>query len=203
MAVAGSQVPPWGWRERSFSGILAAATELFYAHGVTAVGMDAIRAASGVPLKRLYRCFVSKEQLVAAYLGRRDEQWMAALAGYVERSRDPRQRVLAVFAFLADWFATAGFRGCAFINAFGELGSESGLVAEAALRHKRRLSDYLAGLAADAGATAPGVLAAQPLILIDGATVSAATGTSPRAAADAATAAVTLLAVACPGQPGY
>ncbi|GAA3352443.1 hypothetical protein GCM10020366_02110 [Saccharopolyspora gregorii] len=34
--------------------LLDAAEELFYARGVQAVGMDEIRAASGVSLKRLY-----------------------------------------------------------------------------------------------------------------------------------------------------
>ena len=107
--------------------LLAAAADLFYSRGIAAVGMDDIRTASGVPLKRLYQCVPSKDRLVEAYLSRRDERWLAALALHVSRSRDPRQRVLAVFTFLAEWFATPDFRGCAFINAFGELGGRAGV----------------------------------------------------------------------------
>jgi AcrR family transcriptional regulator len=173
--------------------VLAAAGQLFYARGVTAVGMDDIRDSSGVPLKRLYQCFPSKDLLVEAYLGRRDEQWMAALARCVGRYRDPRTRLLAPFTFLGEWFASAGFRGCAFINAFGELGGSSERVTGLVRQHKQGLRRYLTGLAAEAGARRPSALAAQLLVLMEGAIVVAATGTSARAAADARSAARALL----------
>ena len=176
--------------------LLAAAGRLFYARGISSVGVDEIRDASGLSLKRIYQYFPSKDRLAEAYLARRDEHWMAALARRVERSRDPRQRVLAVFAFLGEWFATPDFRGCAFINAFGELGSGSAGAAQITRQHKQRLHRYLAGLAADAGAAEPQALAAQLLILMDGAIVSAATGANVRAAADAMQAASLLLASA-------
>ncbi len=181
--------------------VLAAAGHLFYARGIQAVGMDDIRAESGVSLKRLYQCFPSKDQLVGAYLARRDEQWLAALSARVGRARQPRQRVLAVFAFLEEWFAEPGFRGCAFINAAGELGSVSGTVAEITRLHKRKLRRYLAALAADAGAADPSALAAGLLLLMDGAIVAAATGAFPRPAAHARAAARGLLAGAAGGGP--
>jgi AcrR family transcriptional regulator len=180
--------------------LLAAASQLFYTRGITAVGMDDIREASGLPLKRIYQQFPSKDQLAEAYLARRDERWLAGLARRVDRCRDPRQRLLAVFAFLGEWFATPDFRGCAFINVFGELGSRSAAAAQIARQHKERLREYLTGLASDAGAARPAALAAQLLMLVDGATVSAATGTNLRAAADARAAADTLLAAAA--RPG-
>ena len=179
--------------------LLAAAARLFYTRGISSVGMDEIRDAAGLPLKRIYQYFPSKDRLAEAYLARRDEHWMAALTHRVDRSRDPRRRVLAVFAFLGEWFETPDFRGCAFINAFGELGSGSTAAAPLARRHKQRLRRYLAGLAADAGAARPQALAAQLLMLMDGAIVSAATGTNVRAAADARQAASILLAAAVPG----
>lgn len=181
--------------------VLSAAAQLFYTRGIQAVGMDEIRAESTVPLKRLYRCFDSKDRLVEAYLERRDEQWLGALTARVARVRQPRQRVLAVFSFLEEWFAEPGFRGCAFINAAGELGGVSTVVAEITRRHKRRLRRYLAGLAADAGAADPPGLAAQLLLLMDGAIVAAATGASARPAASARSAASRLLAAAAgPGR---
>jgi AcrR family transcriptional regulator len=173
--------------------VLAAAGPLFYSRGFTAVGMDDIRDASGVSLKSLYLCFSSKERLVEAVLIRRDDQWMAALAQQVDSYSDPRLRLLAVFGFLADWFASPGFRGCAFINAFGELGSRSPAIAEITRLHKQRLRRYLAQLATDAGAPDPAELAGQLLVLMDGAIVVAATGTSTSAAAYARQAAQALL----------
>jgi hypothetical protein len=62
-------------------------------------------------LKRLYQCFPSKDRLVEAYLDRRDEQWMAALARCVGRHRNPRTRLLAPFTFLGEWFDSADLRG--------------------------------------------------------------------------------------------
>src|SRR5256885_10144411 len=48
--------------------ILAAARELFYRHGIRAVGVEAIAAAAGTNKMTLYRHFSSKDELVAEYL---------------------------------------------------------------------------------------------------------------------------------------
>ena len=130
--------------------------------------MDEIRDASGLSLKRIYQYFPSKDRLAEAYLARRDEHWMAALARRVERSRDPRQRVLAVFAFLGEWFATPDFRGCAFINAFGELGSGSAAPPRSPGSTSNDSTATWPAWPADAGAAEPQALAARLLILMDG-----------------------------------
>src|ERR1700726_3042777 len=54
-------IPP---RER----ILATAVELFYRHGIRAVGVDSIAEAAGTNKMTLYRHFTSKDELVAEYL---------------------------------------------------------------------------------------------------------------------------------------
>jgi AcrR family transcriptional regulator len=59
--------------------ILAAASRLFYAHGLRGVGVDAVIAESGVAKATLYRHFPSKDDLAIAYLDTVDEQWRAAL----------------------------------------------------------------------------------------------------------------------------
>src|SRR5262252_7644720 len=105
--------------------LLDAAEDLFYARGIQSVGMDAIRDASGVSLKRLYQLFPAKEQLVEAYLERRDVRWRGRLDEFVRRHENPEERVLAVFDWLERWFAEDGFRGCAWINSYGELGATS------------------------------------------------------------------------------
>src|SRR2546423_643210 len=123
--------------------LLEAAEELFYAHGVQAVGMDAVRARSGVSLKRLYQTFPAKNDLVEAYLLRRDERWRGSLREFVHaRGDDP----LAVFAWLKNWFAEPGFRGCAFINSFGEFGEPAPGIAAAIRKHKDHVRAYLRDL---------------------------------------------------------
>ncbi|HEY2205010.1 MAG TPA: TetR/AcrR family transcriptional regulator [Pseudonocardia sp.] len=170
--------------------LLDAAEQLFYGRGIQSVGMDDIRTASGVSLKRVYQLYPAKDELVAAYLDRRDEQWHARLAGHVSAAgTDPVTRVLAVFDWLGSWFGEPGFRGCAWINCYGELGTVSPLVARHAAAHKTRFRGYLAGLVTEAGL--PAGLADQLSLLAEGAMVTAGIfrGTAPardaRAAAQA------------------
>ncbi|MCD7438072.1 TetR/AcrR family transcriptional regulator [Streptomyces lincolnensis] len=175
-------------RERA----LDAAEELFYGRGIQAVGMDDVRGASGVSLKRLYQLFPAKEQLVEAYLERRDGRWRGRLAAYVEREQDPGARVLAVFDWLERWFGEEGFRGCAWINSYGELGATSERVAAQVRAHKRAFADYLTSLVTAAGH--PAALAGPLFLLAEGAMVTAGITGSTRPAAQAREAARSLLA---------
>ncbi|WP_410788248.1 TetR/AcrR family transcriptional regulator [Kribbella sp. C-35] len=154
--------------------VLDAADALFYERGVQSVGMDAIRTASGVSLKRLYQLFPSKDVLIEAYLDRRDALWKSMLAEHVDAAADPRDRILAVFDFLDEWFRQRDYRGCAFINSFGELGAVSPRVAEMALRHKEGFRQALTQLALEAGADDPHRLADHLILLSEGAITRAA-----------------------------
>jgi AcrR family transcriptional regulator len=171
--------------------VLDAAEALFYARGVQNVGMDEVRTTSGVSLKRLYQLFPSKGDLVEAYLRRRDTTWRQDLTRFADAPEDPRERVLAVFDWLEQWFAQPGFRGCAFINAFGELGATAPAVADAVAEHKAAFRHYLAGLATAAGGTA--ALGEQLALLAEGAITTAAISGTPAPARQAHTAAQALL----------
>ena len=151
--------------------IVAAADALFYARGIQAVGMDAVRDASGLPLKRLYGLYQGKAALVEAVLARRDVRWRGRLMARVMEEADPRERVLAVFDWLEGWFGEPGFRGCAWINASGELGATLPVVAEQARLHKAAFKADLLGLVRDAGL--PDDAADGVLLLAEGAMVTA------------------------------
>jgi AcrR family transcriptional regulator len=154
------------------------------------VGMDEVRASSGLPLKRMYRLFPAKEDLVVAMLRRRDQRWRASLAAHVEQVPDPRRRVLAVFDWLAVWFAEPGFRGCAWVNVHGELGSSSEAVLAEVRSHKRAFHDQIAGLVSAAGA----VPVAEPVFLLaEGAIVTAGITGNPAPARHARAAAAILI----------
>ncbi|WP_336109449.1 TetR/AcrR family transcriptional regulator [Streptomyces sp. PTD9-10] len=173
---------------------LDAAEALFYARGIQSVGMDELRGASGVSLKRLYQLFPTKEQLVEAYLARRDERWRGRLTEHVTRQPDPRERIPAVFDWLEGWFGEDGFRGCAWINAYGELGATSARVAEQVRAHKEAFRDYLASLVS--GADLPAALTGPLFLLAEGAMVTAGVTGSTRPAAEAREAARVLMAAA-------
>ncbi|MER7767340.1 TetR/AcrR family transcriptional regulator [Kitasatospora sp. NPDC096140] len=178
--------------------ILDAAEELFYGQGIQAVGMDAVRTASGMTMRRLYQHFPSKNDLVEAYLLRRDGRWRESLAAYVSRTGGPpRDRLLAVFDWLGQWFAEPDFRGCAFVNSFGELGATTPVVAAVARHHKEEFAGYLAGLTEAAGA--PPATAVHLTLLAEGAITTAAVHGDPTAAADAKEAARLLLDTALAG----
>ena len=170
--------------------VLAAADRLFNERGIQAVGMDAIRDAAGIPLKRLYLHFPSKAALVSAVLEQRDREVSQGMAAFVEsRARDPHDRILAVFDYLAEWFDQPDFRGCMFINSVGELGGTSEDVQRIARLNKLALRDYLARLAEACGHG--GEVADQLAILANGAIVAAAIYGGGSAAAASARAAAT------------
>ena len=54
--------------------VLEVASRLFYERGIHAVGVDAIAEAAGVTKKTIYDRFRSKDNLIAAYLERRDRR---------------------------------------------------------------------------------------------------------------------------------
>src|SRR3954467_11780591 len=103
---------PLGARER----VLDAAYELFSQRGIQAVGVDAVVEQSGVARQTLYRHFGSKQELVLAFLERRDEVWTReGPRGSVEaRASDPADRMLAIFDVFDEWFRRPDFEGCSF-----------------------------------------------------------------------------------------
>ncbi|HJQ47266.1 MAG TPA: TetR/AcrR family transcriptional regulator [Amycolatopsis sp.] len=169
--------------------LLDAAEKLFYGRGIQAVGMDEIRAASGLPLKRIYRFFPAKDELVVSVLKRRDQRWRANLAAHVEQVLDPDARVLAVFDWLGQWFAEPGFRGCAWVNAHGELGASSEAVLAEVRSHKQAFHDQIA-----TWVHATGVPVVEPVFLLaEGAVVTAGITGDPAPARHARAAVATML----------
>lgn len=155
--------------------ILDTASDLFYRHGIRAVGVDTIVEESGVAKMTLYKHFASKEVLVGAVLARRGEEWIAKLRGRVEElSPEPGGRLVAVFDVLEEWFRTPDFRGCVFINSALETADREHPVSRACLDHKRRIRSFLVELATQTGAVDPRALAEQVMLLVEGSTVGAA-----------------------------
>jgi AcrR family transcriptional regulator len=161
---------PSAARER----ILDAASAAFYRQGIRAVGVDAVVESAGVAKATLYRHFRSKDDLVEAFLLRRDLRWRAWLEEAVERlAPSPADRPLAVFDALGEWFASEGFRGCAFINAAAEITDPAHPARAAVREHKRELGEYLERIVGEAGADQPAARAAALLLLVEGCIVSA------------------------------
>ncbi|MFI7606332.1 TetR/AcrR family transcriptional regulator [Micromonospora sp. NPDC049366] len=152
--------------------ILRTAAELFYTHGLRGVGIDQVIAESGVAKSTLYVHFRTKDELIAAYLRRTDDSWMAQLQNAAARAGDrPGDQIVGLFDALLDAFDRHGFFGCPFVSAAVEapLDSEARAIT---VRHTDRRNGWLTTLATEAGAGDPAALARQVGLLIDGALAS-------------------------------
>jgi len=163
---ANLQSPP---RER----ILATASDLFYRHGIRAVGVEAIAETAGTNKMTLYRHFSSKDELVAAYLSQLAEEgdglWDKARAAH---PGDAEAQLRYLLKRAAE-FATEGRgRGCALANAAVELAAEPRHPARRVVEaHKRRQRERLVALVREAGYARPEQLADELFLLVEGARV--------------------------------
>ena len=190
--------PPGGARER----ILDTAYELFSHQGVRATGVDTIVEASSVAKMTFYRHFPSKDDLVVAFLERREQRWTRTwLQGEVERrAATPSDRLLAIFDVFDEWFRADDFEGCSFINVLLEITDETHPVHTAAVEHLATIRAFLRGLAEQTGVRDPDGFSRQWHILMKGSIVAAAEGDA-EAARRAKEVAALLLAHELAGTP--
>ncbi len=154
--------------------LLGAASELFYREGIRAVGVDTVSERAGVSKRTLYNRFGGKDELVAEYLRRRDEGWRARLREAAEEFEGPKERLVAVFEAYRESLVDGDFRGCPFANAAAEIPDPGHPARAVARAHKEGVRGYLAAAARDAGFDEPDALAERLLILLEGATSTAA-----------------------------
>jgi AcrR family transcriptional regulator len=160
--------------------ILETAYELFSRHGTRAVGVDRIIAESGAAKMTLYRNFASKDELILAFLERREERWTRAwLQAEAEaRAETPAGRLLAIFDVFGEWFLRDDFEGCSFINVMLEVTEAGHPVRKASVAHLAAIRAYVADLAEQAGIPPEeaDAFARQWHILMKGSIVAAAEG---------------------------
>lgn len=158
--------------------LLNAAYELFAHNGVQATGVDAIIERSGVARQTMYRHFGSKQELVLAFLERRERRWTRGWlqAETRRRSEDPRERLLTIFDVFDEWFRAPGFEGCSFINVMLEHPDEDHPLHRACATYLAGIRGFLEELARHAGIADAESLAHQWHILMKGSIVAAGEG---------------------------
>lgn len=162
--------------------ILETADRLFYLRGIRAVGVDTIAAEIGISKRTLYNHFPSKDELIAAYLQRR-------FAPAPSSDKPPVEQILRTFDRLERGFASKGFRGCPFVNAVAELGSEDRAVKKIAIAFKESRRIWFRDLLKRLDVADADGLATQLTLLVDGAIAQDLVRDDPsmaRAAKDAA-----------------
>jgi AcrR family transcriptional regulator len=178
--------------------ILDTASELFYRDGYHAVGIDTIVAESGVAKMTLYRHFPSKDDLIAAYLERANAEFWDWLDGEIARVDDPKAKLVVALEATAKLATSAQCLGCTFQAAASEFPELDHRGHRVAIDHKRRVLERLTALARDAAVRDPDELAAQLLLLMDGAWVAARMFGPDNHAASVASAARALIEAAQP-----
>lgn len=167
--------------------LLEAASDLFYDHGVRAVGVDLIAETAGTTKKTLYDRFGSKDALVALYLLRRAHLWrdylLTRLAGTGPNARwedlaRGEDQVMGVFEALEAWMGTQR-RGCAFVNAHAEVGGGDHPAVPVIRAEKAWMRALFDALAGDTD------LGAHLHLLYEGTLVVLTAGAEPRAAVEA------------------
>jgi AcrR family transcriptional regulator len=152
--------------------VLAVAAHLFYNEGANNVGIDRIQKESGMARATIYRHYPNKDALVAAFVIQRDEQYRAWLRERAEAlAPNPTERPLAIFDAIQERINTEGFRGCAFTNTIAEFPDPNHPAHTAARLHKTRVVTYLTEVCDQAGIPTPNDIAAQFMVLIDGAVI--------------------------------
>jgi AcrR family transcriptional regulator len=149
--------------------LLQAATRLFYAEGIQAVGVDRLVTEAAVTKATFYRHFPTKDDLVRAYIQERDQAVRAtadALAGEITSATDV---VTALVTEIGHQMCSAGFRGCAFINATVEYPDPDHPVRHAVAEHRRWFRTLLTQLLQDTGHPHPETAAETLVLLRDGA----------------------------------
>ncbi|WP_432536199.1 TetR/AcrR family transcriptional regulator [Kineococcus arenarius] len=181
--------------------VLAAASELFYAHGIHAVGVEAIAERAGVTKKTLYDRFGSKERLVVEYLDARDRRWRDLLADRLAAAGPgAAQQLDAVLAASQEWSRAEGAHGCAMVNAHAEVGDPAHPAHRVIVEQKRWMLQLFHRIVEGSGAPQPDHLAQTLHLLHEGALVSYGIGVPDGVFERTREAALALLGGRCGGE---
>jgi AcrR family transcriptional regulator len=150
--------------------IMKTATDLFYRHGIHAVGVDTIASEAGTNKMSFYRNFASKDELVAEYLRGEEREgllwWDETLA---EHAGNPRLQVEALFDMLVQNTCEDESRGCALANAAVEITEPDHPARPVIEKYKAEMRRRFQQLARDMHAREPEALGDALMLLWEGA----------------------------------
>lgn len=140
----------------------------------SASGVDLIVAEAGVAKTSLYRYFRTKDDLIAAFLAREDEQFWQTWQEVADRHvDDPQAELDAHMEWIGSRLARPNYRGCPQLNAVAEFSDPKHPARKIAADHKAEMRRQLTTIAVRLGCDRPDELAGQLALLVNGAFVSA------------------------------
>ncbi|WP_054309538.1 TetR/AcrR family transcriptional regulator [Mesorhizobium sp. 1M-11] len=183
--------------------IVAAASKLFYGQGVRAVSVDAVAEKAGLTKRTFYYHFASKDDLIAAYLERRDQPNLGLFRHwFMESEGELADKVDAIFQTLGQAARRPAWKGCGFLRTAAELADMPGHPAiRIGIAHKKRFEDWLKTIFEADGIQEAELLARQVLLLLDGSFATVLLNRDPSYMESAGTAAATLVRAAQAQRP--
>jgi AcrR family transcriptional regulator len=155
--------------------ILDTACKLFYERGVRAVGVDLIVEKACVAKTSLYRFYGTKDELVAAFLRREDEEFWGTWDRVAKQNANqPAAELDAQLKWIGERVGRSNYRGCPQINVAAEFPEADHPARKIAVAHKREMRKRLKSISERLGVARPDQLAGQLSLLINGAFVSSA-----------------------------
>ena len=177
--------------------IMQTARDLFYRRGIRAVGVETIACEAGTNKMSFYRCFGSKDALVAEYLrGQAREGWAWWDATIAPYAGNPRAQIEALFDALAKRSCTEGSRGCALANAAVEITDPEHPARAVVEEFKGEMRRRFRAFARELGAREPNALGDSLMLLWEGGYLASLTFRGGHSPAESAAGAVRSLVAA-------
>ena len=150
--------------------IMKTASDLFYRHGIHAVGVDTIASEAGTNKMSFYRNFASKDDLVAEYLrGVEREGWTWWDETVAAHAGNPRVQAESLFDVLVENTCDEDSRGCALANAAVEITEPDHPARPVIEKYKAEMRRRFRQLAREMGAREPNALGDSLMLLWEGA----------------------------------
>ena len=170
------EVIPLAPKSRVRDRIMRTASDLFYRHGIHAVGVDTIASEAGTNKMSFYRNFASKDELVAEYLRSEEREgllwWDETIAAH---AGNPRLQVESLFDMLVVNNCDEDSRGCALANAAVEITEPDHPARPVIEKYKADMRRRFHQLARDMKAREPEALGDSLMLLWEGAYVARVT----------------------------
>jgi AcrR family transcriptional regulator len=177
--------------------IVKAASELFYAQGISTTGVDALIDRANVAKATFYRHFASKDDLVLAWLRSPYARWIDDVVPELERRvSSPLARLVLFWDVIGDWVEGHASIGCPYINTLAEARETSDPAHDEVRSFVHEVEGFFAGTAAAAGIPEPADLGRRLRFIAMGFFISVSLERSREPAETARVSTIDLLAVA-------
>jgi AcrR family transcriptional regulator len=162
--------------KRAGERVFEAAAQFFYSQSIRSVGVESIVKQAGVSKISLYRNFASKDELIVAYLEKRNtDYWRTVDRIMATKRNSPRVQLRALIDYVAGRATAPGYRGCPFINYAAEFPDPSHPGHRVVEENKREMRRRLINLSNAVATRRPAQLADALFLLIEGAYASSQT----------------------------